>query len=101
LEASKICSQDAGVNKTIHSQQSRYLCQALVSLRKAAGLTQRDLAKRLRRERSLIGRLELGERRLDMVEFYWICAACGADPLTEASKLMRQFQQLESGHATD
>ncbi|MCX6923152.1 MAG: helix-turn-helix transcriptional regulator, partial [Verrucomicrobia bacterium] len=70
VEATPICSQHAGVNKTIHSQQSERVREALVKLRQNARLTQRQLAKKLRREHSLISRLELGERRVDVVEFF-------------------------------
>jgi transcriptional regulator with XRE-family HTH domain len=80
------------MNKTIHSRQSECIRKTLVALRKKAGLTQRQLAEKLDRERSLVGRLELGERRLDMVEFFWLCRACGADPVKEAGTLMRQLQ---------
>jgi hypothetical protein len=54
------------------------------------------LAAKLERERSLVGRLELGERRLDMVEFYWLCRACDANPVTESASLMRQLEALQS-----
>jgi DNA-binding XRE family transcriptional regulator len=47
----------------------------LVAMREAAGLTQRELAAKLGRERSFVSRIELGERRLDVVEFYWVCRA--------------------------
>ena len=91
LEASKSRSQDAGVNKTIYSRQSESVRQKILALRTKAGLTQRELATKLERERSLVGRLELGERRLDVVEFFWLCRACNADPVTEAANLMRQL----------
>jgi transcriptional regulator with XRE-family HTH domain len=94
LEASLKRSQSAGVNKTIYSRQSECVRLALIDLRKRAGLTQRQLAEKLNRERSLVGRLELGERRLDLVEFFWICRACGADPVKDAGNLMRQLQRL-------
>lgn len=81
--------------KTIHSRQGAHVRDALVKLRENAGLTQRQLAQKLRREHSLISRLELGERRVDVVEFYWICQACGADPAKTASTLMRQFARIQ------
>jgi len=84
------------VNKTIHSQQSERVREALVKLRQNAQLTQRQLARKLRREHSLISRLELGERRVDVVEFFWICQACGADPARTASSLMRQFAKMQA-----
>jgi transcriptional regulator with XRE-family HTH domain len=68
----------------------------LVALRAKAGLTQRQLAGKLNRERSLVARLELGERRLDMVEFYWFCRACEADPAKESANLMRQLEAIQS-----
>lgn len=51
----------------------------LVRLRKEAGLTQRQLAHRLEREYSFVWRIEKGERRVDLVEFLWICRVLGAD----------------------
>jgi transcriptional regulator with XRE-family HTH domain len=84
------------MNKTIHSRQSELVRKKIVALRTKAGLTQRQLAAKLERERSLVGRLELGERRLDMVEFFWLCRACGANPIAESASLMRQLQTIES-----
>ena len=60
----------------------------LVTMRKAAGLTQRQLAKRLKREHSFVSRIELGERRLDVVEFYWVCRACDQDPKSIYDELL-------------
>ena len=83
------------MKKTIHSRQGACLQELLVELRRNAGLTQRQLAVKLKREHNLIGRLELGERRLDLVEFYWLCKACDADPETVARKLMRQLEAIQ------
>ncbi len=81
------------MNKTIYSRQGQCLRETITELRRQAGLTQRQLAAKLRREHNLIGRLELGERRLDVVEFYWLCKACGADP----AELMRRLAKIEIG----
>jgi transcriptional regulator with XRE-family HTH domain len=56
---------------------------------------QRQLCRRLGRERSFISKCELGERRIDIVEFYWICEACGANPESEAKKIMKAFAELD------
>ncbi|WP_372845277.1 hypothetical protein [Pontiella sp.] len=53
----------------------------------------RDLAKKLKRERSFVAHCELGEQIVDLAEFYWICKACGASPSKEASKLMNAFAE--------
>jgi len=68
----------------------------LVEMRRAAGMSQRDLAAALGREHSFAGRTELGERRVDVVEFYWICRACGVDPARAAAELMREIATMEA-----
>lgn len=82
------------MDKTIHSRQSQCVRERILALRAKAGLTQRQLAAKLQRERSFVGRLELGERRLDLVEFYRLCLACEADPIKEAAVLMRQLKAI-------
>ncbi len=84
------------MDKTIHSRQNDCVCKKIVALRTKAGLTQRQLAAKLNRERSLVGRLELGERRLDLVEFFSVCRVCNANPVAEAASLMRQFMAIQS-----
>lgn len=84
------------MNKTIYSQQSQCVHDLIVELRTNAGLTQRELAHKLKREHSLVGRLELGERRLDIVELFWLAKACGAKPEVVAGRLMRKLEAIES-----
>lgn len=69
-------------------------------MRKTAGLTQRQLADKLEREHSFVARLELGERRLDMMEFFWICKACGVQPEISARQLMHRLQEIQSNDKT-
>jgi transcriptional regulator with XRE-family HTH domain len=49
----------------------------LIAKRHAAGLTQRDLAARLGKPPSFVGKLESRERRLDLIEFIAIARALG------------------------
>jgi transcriptional regulator with XRE-family HTH domain len=56
------------------------MLELLVRTRKAAGLTQQDLAGRLGRPQSFVSKVELGERRLDVIEFLELCRAIGVDP---------------------
>jgi transcriptional regulator with XRE-family HTH domain len=70
------------------------LVAAVVQLRKSAGLTQRQLAEALGREQNLIGRIETGQRRIDLVEWIGICRACKVDPEAEIAKLVRQIKAL-------
>lgn len=64
-------------------------------MRKAAKLTHRQLAKKLEREHSFVWRIEQGERRLDIVEFYWYCRTLGSNPsevFEELAHLMDRFE---------
>ena len=67
----------------------------LVRLREAAGLTQRQLAKKLKRPYSMVARMEMGERRVDIVELYWIAAACGSSLEKVAADLSRKLKTLD------
>jgi len=52
----------------------------LRSMREDAGLTQRALAEKLRMHNTMVHRSEIGDRRIDPVEFALWCVACGVDP---------------------
>ena len=75
------------MRKSTHSGEYAALRARLAALRAAAGLSQRGLATRLRVPHSWVAKVESGERRIDLVEFGWFCAACGASPADEASVL--------------
>lgn len=64
----------------------------LREMRKGAGLTQRELANRIRQSQWWVARSETGSRRLDVAEFIEFCIGCRADParaLTELADLRR------------
>lgn len=67
----------------------------LVEARKAAGISQRQLADRLGREQSFVWRIETGERRLDVVEFHWVCTALERDSATEYARLANYFREVD------
>jgi transcriptional regulator with XRE-family HTH domain len=64
-------------------------------MRKAARLTQRDLAKRLGTVQTIVVRVEQGERRLDLIEFYWFCLALGVDPKKAAVEVLKECSALD------
>lgn len=83
------------MKKTIYSANGKLIAETLKRIRMEANLTQRDLARKLDREHSVVAHCELGERRVDLAEFFWICKACGASPSKEASELMKAFDEQE------
>lgn len=42
-----------------------------------------------------VSRIELGERRLDVVEFYWVCLACDQDSKIVYDELLKEFAKLD------
>ena len=56
------------------------MCAVLVASRRDADLTQAQLAERLGKPASFIAKIEIGERRLDVVEFTAIAKALKVDP---------------------
>src|ERR1700722_1167354 len=75
--------------KTLRSRRHRALCAALLSARKAAGLSQDELASRLKTSQTVIARIEIGERRIDVVEFIDLAKALRVDPKDILSHLMQ------------
>ena len=65
--------------KTIRSKGQEALCQALVDARTRAGLSQKELAAKLKHHQSFVARLESGERRIDVVELVVLARAIGFD----------------------
>lgn len=55
------------------------ILRAVIEARKAAGLSQMELADRLKKPQSWVGKIEIKERRLDIAEFIAISRALGLD----------------------
>ena len=70
----------AATFKGFQDDRYRSLIQKLVEQRKHQGLTQEGLAQRIGLHQQFVSRFELGERRLDVVEFADIARALGLDP---------------------
>jgi transcriptional regulator with XRE-family HTH domain len=56
-----------------------HLLSELVAVRSHAGLSQAQLARRIGKPASFVGKYELGERRLDVVELLVVLKALEAD----------------------
>ncbi len=75
--------------KSIHSERYVRFCELLVAARKHAGLTQTIVAERLGRPPSFVAKIELGDRRLDVLEFLEVARVIGFDP----ADLLRQLEE--------
>jgi len=63
-----------------HTDFYRRLIASLIKARKDAGLTQAEVAQRIGQRQTFVSKYELGERRLDVAEYFEISRAIGADP---------------------
>lgn len=84
-----MASRARGIAKTVHTPDQAAFCRLMIGARKAAGLTQQDLADRLRKPQSFVAKYEGGERRLDVVEFVAVTQAIGADPIRILRALLK------------
>lgn len=66
--------------KTLHTDEHRRLIAWLKEKRTGQGLTMRELAQKLGTRHTLIGKVEQGERRLDVVEYLNYCDALNISP---------------------
>jgi len=69
------------MSKSVFSDANRIVVEVLVAARKAAGLRQVELAERIGKDQTYISRIEQGQRRVDVLEFYRLATAMGCDPV--------------------
>jgi transcriptional regulator with XRE-family HTH domain len=78
--------------KRSHALVYRRVPSFLRAMREKAGLTQRELADRIKQDQWWVARSETGSRRLDVAEFIEFAIGCGKEPaaaLTELAKLRK------------
>lgn len=78
------------MKKALHEKRLAAFARLLRGERKAAGVTQAGLARKLRRPQSYVSKYERGERRLDVIEFLEVARAVGFDPHEFLRKLVDQ-----------
>jgi transcriptional regulator with XRE-family HTH domain len=76
----------------ITSQEQIVLQALLRSIRKEAGLSQRELAQLLKKPQSYVSKYESGERRLDILELRQICKTLGISLFEFTSRLERMIE---------
>lgn len=77
----------ASMPRTLRSRRHKALIAALAAARGSAGLTQRDLAVRLKVSQTWIASIEAGQRRVDVIEFLDLCRALEINPTSLLNKL--------------
>jgi len=68
------------MDKTIYTKVHKSLVKKLIRARKEVQLTQKDVAKKLRKTQSYISKLESGQRRIDIVQIKELAAIYKKNP---------------------
>lgn len=84
------------MGKTIRSPQQLRLQAILRGRRKAKGLTQAELAAKLKKPQSYVAKYEIGERRLDVIEL--IAVACTLE--CDAAEIVRDLIEARAEEPT-
>jgi transcriptional regulator with XRE-family HTH domain len=87
------------MEKSTHTAEYAAVRTELRAARRNAGISQRDLAERLGVSRSWVANVETGERRIDLVEFCWFLAACGADVSAVTARLVEAVERSKKRNA--
>lgn len=77
--------------RSLTNDAYRTFIAGLIGARKAAGLSQVELAGRLQTQQSYISKVERFERRLDVMEFCDIAHALGLDPGELLDRILRDI----------
>lgn len=68
------------MKKSLYTPRQKEFAKLLVAARKNAGLNQREFAALLGRPHSVVAMIELGQRRVDVIEFLEIADHLKIDP---------------------
>lgn len=78
--------------KSTHTEQYRSLLALMRASREERGVTQQELARRLGKPQSYVSKAEMGERRLDVLEFLQFMRAIEGEPLAMLRQLERKYR---------
>jgi ribosome-binding protein aMBF1 (putative translation factor) len=76
--------------KALRSPAAQATAAVIAHARKKAGLTQRELAARVKRPHSVIGMIESDQRQVNVPEFMDLAEAIGVDPVALFARAYRQ-----------
>ena len=81
---------------SLYTREYQLFVQMLVQARKAAALSQVELAQRLGKPQSFVSKCENCERRVDMAEFLAMAQVLGLDAPAFVQRYQVRFRTLSS-----
>lgn len=86
------------MTQSVFTDEYQFFRELLIKARKNANLSQRKLSAKLGMSSSFVGKYELGERRLDVIELIWILQVLKVDSCNFIRKLESFIHQSEQHH---
>lgn len=80
------------MTKSTHTSEYQRLVELLVETRRAAELTQQQVADRLGKPQSYVAKVEGAERRIDVLEFAALVKAMGSNPTALLDRLLSDLE---------
>lgn len=80
------------MTKSTHTPEYQRLVELLVETRRAAELTQQQVADRLGKPQSYVAKVEGAERRIDVLEFAAMVKAMGSNPTALLDRLLSDLE---------
>lgn len=80
--------------KSTHSALYRDLIARMRALREARGLSQQEVARRLGKPQSYVSKAEMGERRLDVVEYLHFMRAIESEPHSLLREIEAEYRAI-------
>ncbi|PHQ80226.1 MAG: transcriptional regulator [Coxiella sp. (in: Bacteria)] len=77
--------------KSVFTVAYKTFLKTIIRARKDAGVTQVELACSLGKPQPWVSNYENGIRRIDIIEFYAVARAIGADPVDLFTKIARKL----------
>lgn len=77
--------------KSVYTGAHNHVVDVLKDARRKAGLSQTALAARVGKRQTYISLIEKSQRRVDVLEFYALAKAMGADPVELYAELVSQL----------
>ena len=82
------------MSASLYHPKYQALRAAMVASRKAAGLTQNQIAERLHVGQSFVSKMERGDSYVDVLTFVDWCSACGVRPGEVLDRLQSDISQV-------
>ncbi len=80
------------MTKSTHTPEYQRLVELLVETRRAAELTQQQVADRLGKPQSYVAKVEGAERRIDVLEFAALVKAMDSNPTVLLDRLLSELE---------